>query len=134
MAHPEDFESRAYGSGRNRQANIRVLSSFYLERQIGADGAVSQVQVNSQNRQRVLSVELTAREGGAAASGTLVMPFGLALDQGVVLSIDEGEPLPPLRFSTCLPGRVSGSADIRCQGGDGDAGRHRAQGEAGREQ
>lgn len=65
--------------------------------------AVSQVQVNSQSRQRVLSVELTATEGGAAATGTLVMPFGLALDQGVVLSIDEGEFLPPLRFSTCLP-------------------------------
>lgn len=65
--------------------------------------AVSQIQINSQNRQRVLSVELSATEGGAAASGTLVMPFGLALDQGVVLSIDESEFLPPLRFSTCLP-------------------------------
>ncbi|MFC5384645.1 invasion associated locus B family protein [Aquamicrobium segne] len=65
--------------------------------------AASQVQINSQNRQRVLSVELTATEGGSATSGTLVMPFGLALDQGVVLSIDEGDFLPPLRFSTCLP-------------------------------
>lgn len=38
---PEDFESRAaaYDAGRNRQASIRVLSSFDLERQIGADGA-----------------------------------------------------------------------------------------------
>lgn len=65
--------------------------------------AVSQVQINSQNRQRVLSVELTATEGGSAATGILVMPFGLALDQGVMLSIDEGEFLPPLHFSTCLP-------------------------------
>lgn len=65
--------------------------------------AVSQVQVNNQNRQRVLSVELTAAEGGSSAEGTLVLPFGLALDQGVVLSIDEGEFQPPLRFSTCLP-------------------------------
>lgn len=65
--------------------------------------AVSQVQINSQNRQRVLSVELTATEGGNAASGTLILPFGLALDHGAVLSIDEGEFLPPLRFSTCLP-------------------------------
>jgi invasion protein IalB len=64
--------------------------------------AVSQVQINRQNRQRVLSVELTATNGGAAASGTLVMPFGLALDQGAVLSIDDSEFLPPLRFSTCL--------------------------------
>lgn len=65
--------------------------------------SVSQVQINSQNRQRVLSIELAAAEGGAASSGTLVMPFGLALDQGVALSIDEGEALPQLRFSTCLP-------------------------------
>lgn len=38
---PENFESRAaaYDAGRNRQASIRVLSSFDLERQIGADGA-----------------------------------------------------------------------------------------------
>jgi type IV secretion system protein VirD4 len=38
---PEDFESRAaaYDAGRNRQANIRVLSAVRLEQQIGADGA-----------------------------------------------------------------------------------------------
>jgi len=39
--NPEDFESRAvaYDAGRNRQASIRVLSAFDLEKQIGADGA-----------------------------------------------------------------------------------------------
>jgi type IV secretory pathway VirD2 relaxase len=38
---PDDFESRAtaYDAGRNRQASIRVLSTFDLEKQIGADGA-----------------------------------------------------------------------------------------------
>lgn len=38
---PEDFESRAaaYDAGRNRQASIRVLSAFDLERQVGSDGA-----------------------------------------------------------------------------------------------
>ena len=38
---PEDFETRAaaYDAGRNRQANIRVLSAARLESQIGADGA-----------------------------------------------------------------------------------------------
>jgi len=64
---------------------------------------VSQVQVNNESRQRVLSVELQAAEGGNTAAGTLVMPFGLALERGVLLAIDESEPLPPLRFSTCLP-------------------------------
>ncbi|MGQ3215724.1 DUF3363 domain-containing protein [Shinella sp.] len=35
---PRDFESRAaaYDAGRNRQANIRILSAAGLERQIGA--------------------------------------------------------------------------------------------------
>ncbi len=38
---PQDFESKAaaYDAGRNRQINIRVLSTFDLERQIEADGA-----------------------------------------------------------------------------------------------
>ncbi|WP_370627114.1 DUF3363 domain-containing protein [Pseudochrobactrum sp. Wa41.01b-1] len=38
---PEDFESRAaaYDAGRNRQANIRILSAARLEQQIGADGS-----------------------------------------------------------------------------------------------
>ena len=38
---PEDFESRAaaYDAGRNRQANVRILSAARLEQQIGADGA-----------------------------------------------------------------------------------------------
>ncbi|MFN8681315.1 invasion associated locus B family protein [Paracoccus sp. P2] len=64
---------------------------------------ISQTQLSNENRQRVLAVELSATENGQAASGTLVLPFGLNLDQGAVLSIDEGEFLPPLRFSTCLP-------------------------------
>ncbi|WP_142847976.1 relaxase/mobilization nuclease and DUF3363 domain-containing protein [Telmatospirillum sp. J64-1] len=37
---PEDFESRAaaYDAGRTRQASVRALSAFDLEKQIGADG------------------------------------------------------------------------------------------------
>nr|WP_246710386.1 MULTISPECIES: DUF3363 domain-containing protein [unclassified Martelella] len=38
---PEDFESRAaaYDAGRSRQASVRILSAFDLDKQIGADGA-----------------------------------------------------------------------------------------------
>ncbi|QHC34726.1 DUF3363 domain-containing protein [Komagataeibacter xylinus] len=38
---PQDFASRAaaYDAGRNRQASIRVISTFSLESQIGSDGA-----------------------------------------------------------------------------------------------
>jgi type IV secretory pathway VirD2 relaxase len=38
---PQDFEARAaaHDAGRNGRANVRILSTFDLERQIGADGA-----------------------------------------------------------------------------------------------
>ena len=38
---PDDFETRAaaYDAGRNKQANIRILSAARLEQQIGVDGA-----------------------------------------------------------------------------------------------
>jgi hypothetical protein len=38
---PTDFEGRATGhdAGRNARANVRILSTFDLERQIGSDGA-----------------------------------------------------------------------------------------------
>lgn len=63
--------------------------------------AVSQQQ-SQQNGQRVLAVELRGgAEGGI--SGNLVLPFGLLLDSGAVLQIDDGQPRAPLRFSTCVP-------------------------------
>lgn len=43
------------------------------------------------------------RPKDAAIEGTLVLPFGLALDRGVRLQIDDGQTLPPLHFRTCLP-------------------------------
>jgi invasion protein IalB len=64
--------------------------------------ALSQVQVH-QNGQRVLAIELNAPSGNTVA-GTLVMPFGLALDSGVTLQIDEKPALQPVRFRTCMPG------------------------------
>ena len=65
--------------------------------------AISQTQVQGENRQRVLAVELTAADDGAAANGALVLPFGLKLENGVSLAIDEAAPFQNLRFSTCLP-------------------------------
>lgn len=65
--------------------------------------AITQTQVSGENRQRVLAVELAAAEGGNAATGALVLPFGLKLDDGVTLAIDDAAPGAPLRFSTCLP-------------------------------
>lgn len=65
--------------------------------------AIAQNQVSGENRQRVLAVELQAAEGGASATGMLVLPFGLKLDDGVRLALDEAEPFQTLQFSTCMP-------------------------------
>lgn len=54
-----------------------------------------------QNGQRLLTVEIGMRSGGAVA--TLLLPFGILFDSGVTPQIDDQEPLQPLRFRTCLP-------------------------------
>jgi invasion protein IalB len=63
---------------------------------------LSQQQTDNRSNQRVLAVELSGRDGGATAVGTIVMPFGLALDQGLTLQIDEGQPTT-VSFGTCVP-------------------------------
>lgn len=74
-----------------------------VQQDAGKRCAVSQQQADQQSHQRVLAIELTASSPDAAA-GTLVLPFGLALDSGVTLQIDDAPAGPPLRFRTCLPG------------------------------
>jgi invasion protein IalB len=61
---------------------------------------ISQQQTQKDGR-RVLAVELGASD--EAVSGTLLLPFGLHLDVGTTLQIDDAAALKPLRFSTCLP-------------------------------
>jgi invasion protein IalB len=55
-----------------------------------------------QDGQRVLGVELAVTPQ-QIVTGALVLPFGLELDAGVSLQVDDTEARPPLRFSTCLP-------------------------------
>ncbi|WP_204307255.1 invasion associated locus B family protein, partial [Enterobacter hormaechei] len=62
---------------------------------------LTQEQTNQQTRQRVLAMELTLV--GDRIEGVLLLPFGLVLDQGVVLQIDELPQGQALRFRTCLP-------------------------------
>lgn len=62
---------------------------------------LSQVQTQ-QNGQRVLAIELNAPNGNAV-TGTLILPFGLALEPGVTFQIDEKTAMQPVRFRTCLP-------------------------------
>ena len=63
---------------------------------------LSQQLMDKDTHQRILAIEL-----GAPASnqveGTLVLPFGLALDKGITLQVDESAAGPMLRFRTCLP-------------------------------
>ncbi|WP_347554383.1 invasion associated locus B family protein [Robbsia sp. KACC 23696] len=65
---------------------------------------VSQTQVDPKTQQRVVTLELappTASGGETAA--TLLMPFGLVLDRGVAVQIDNAPSGAPARFQTCLP-------------------------------
>ena len=63
--------------------------------------ALSQQQMQ-QNGQRVLAIEI--REGKAGVlEATLILPFGLLLDAGITLAVDDDKAGVALRFSTCLP-------------------------------
>lgn len=59
-------------------------------------------QVAKDTGQRVLSVELTA-PAADRLQGIILMPFGLALANGVKLAVDDGATGSTFGFSTCLP-------------------------------
>lgn len=62
---------------------------------------LSQEQVDN-NKRRVIALGLNPGSDGSA-KGNFIMPFGLALDKGIVLQIDAGAPTKPNPFRTCLP-------------------------------
>ena len=64
--------------------------------------ALSQQQTDKDTRQLLLAIELNTPAMNKA-EGTMVLPFGLALDQPVMLQIDESAAGQALRFRTCLP-------------------------------
>ncbi len=61
-----------------------------------------QVQSNNKTGQHVLTLELAPGQDGKL-QGVLLMPFGLALAQGVMLKADDAVPGPAQPFSTCVP-------------------------------
>jgi invasion protein IalB len=61
-----------------------------------------QTQGNSQTKQRLFEIELQMPRDGKV-EGTILMPFGLKLDSGALLKLDEKDFGAGLRFSTCLP-------------------------------
>ncbi len=64
--------------------------------------AMSQIQAEPKSRKRVLTVELQVQANGTT-KGVLIMPFGLALQRGVSLKIDDKGTRAPLPYATCLP-------------------------------
>ncbi|MGF6177112.1 invasion associated locus B family protein [Ensifer sp. 4252] len=52
--------------------------------------------------QRVLTLELESVDD-AAVQGQLALPFGLYLDKGVSLGVDDATGSKPSRFRTCMP-------------------------------
>lgn len=62
---------------------------------------MSQQYADKDSRQLVLAIELNA-VSTSRAEGRLVLPFGVALERGVTLQIDDA-PVQTLHFRTCLP-------------------------------
>jgi invasion protein IalB len=71
---------------------------------------LSQQLADQNSRQMVLGIELKATLSDKA-EGTMVMPFGLALDKPITLQVDEGGPTMTRGFRTCVP--VGCLVDIR---------------------
>lgn len=63
--------------------------------------ALSQQQAQ-QNGERMLAIELVPGSNNTM-TGTLVLPFGLLLDAGVALQVDEQVALASIQFHTCIP-------------------------------
>jgi invasion protein IalB len=76
----------------------------------------SQQQMDKDTRQRMLAIELSP--GPEKAEGSLLLPFGLAVDREVTLQIGDATLGAPLRFRTCLPAGcvVSLSLDTKAIG------------------
>ncbi len=62
---------------------------------------IAQEQLHNDTRQRLLLIELRPEAG--RIRGTLVLPFGLLFQKGVVLQVDEHNPAPAVPFRTALP-------------------------------
>ncbi|MGO4406830.1 invasion associated locus B family protein [Bosea sp. RAF48] len=60
-----------------------------------------QSQGNSQTGQRVFAIELRTPKDGRA-EGTILFPFGMKLENGAVLRLDDRDLGQGLRFSTCM--------------------------------
>ncbi|UXN58385.1 invasion associated locus B family protein [Phyllobacterium zundukense] len=70
--------------------------------QAGSKRCALAQQQTQENGQLVLAIELQPSAKANEVIGNLMMPFGLALANGVTLQPEEGKPLPTLQFKTCV--------------------------------
>jgi invasion protein IalB len=61
-----------------------------------------QAQGDTQTKQRIFEIELRTPKDGKT-EGTILMPLGLKLDSGAILSLDDKDLGQGLHFSTCTP-------------------------------
>ncbi|TXI02368.1 MAG: invasion associated locus B family protein [Rhizobium sp.] len=71
---------------------------------------IVQEQIHTETRQRLLLIELRPEAG--KVMGTLVLPFGLLFQKGVVLQVDENSRAPAVPFRTALPAGCFVDLDI----------------------
>jgi invasion protein IalB len=64
---------------------------------------MSQEQVDQHSRQRVIAIEFNVTPPGKQLRGTLIMPFGLALEHAIKLQVDNSADVEMLRVRTCVP-------------------------------
>ena len=62
---------------------------------------VMQAKDDTRTGQRVFAIELRTSKSGSA-EGTILMPLGLKLENGVVLRLDDKDVAQGLHFSTCM--------------------------------
>jgi invasion protein IalB len=63
---------------------------------------LSQAQGNKETGQRSFAIELRTPSDGKT-EGTILMPFGLKLEAGAILKLDDKDLGQGVRFSTCVP-------------------------------
>lgn len=73
-----------------------------FQRDGGKHCQMAQRQANPKTKQQLLEMDLRIDDKGTVL-GVLVLPFGLALDAGIVMNVDAGAPAPNQGFVTCLP-------------------------------
>ncbi len=89
------------GGASSLQETYRDWSVTCVQAEAGKRCVLSQQQTRQDGR-RVLAIELMPQPDGTV-TGSLLLPFGLSLDAGVVIQVDEQAAQNPLRFSTCRP-------------------------------